>query len=239
MDRGVTAAGPSADGSRRAAGGERIRYVRPAPALPAADLDPDQRPVRRVVEVALLDDPVEDLLRDHQDERRGRGLLQRLFQRRRLQQTEGGVEVIAVEALVVLVDLAGVHHGPQPHPQLRPGDRGVVLGEQGGQGRYQLAEHQRLRHIVVRLDQDQHAVAAIGERLQVPGGDPGRLERLVEQLVQELSQLALGGVVALGRSLDVDSKDQAVHRIVEKPRIQAGRYRREQNAHLPSPQVTT
>jgi len=35
--------------------------VNPAPALPAADPDPDERQERPLVEVALLDDPVEDL----------------------------------------------------------------------------------------------------------------------------------------------------------------------------------
>ena len=89
----------------------------------------------------------------------------------------------------------------------------------------------------MRLDQDQHAVAAIGVRLQVPGADPGRLQRPVEQVVQDAPELALGRVGAFGGSLDIDRKDQAVHRAVGQPHVQAVRHRREQNAHLPSPQV--
>jgi len=43
--------------------------VNPAPALPAADPDPDQRQEWSFVEVALLDYPVEDLFGHHQDHR--------------------------------------------------------------------------------------------------------------------------------------------------------------------------
>ena len=46
----------------------------------------------------LLDYPVEDLLRDHQDERGRHRLLQLPLQPGRLQQPERGVEVITVEA---------------------------------------------------------------------------------------------------------------------------------------------
>jgi len=75
----------------------------------------------------------------------------------------------------------------------------------------QAAEQQCLRHVVVRPDQDQHAVAAVGVRLQVPGGYPGRLQRAFEHLVQGAPQLALGPVVARGRSLNVNCDYQAVH----------------------------
>jgi hypothetical protein len=71
----------------------------------------------------------------------------------------------------------------------------------------------------------------------VPGADPSRLKRPVEQFVQDAPELALGQVIAFGGSLDIDRKDQAVHRAAGQPHVQAVRYRREQNAHLPSPQV--
>jgi hypothetical protein len=40
-----------------------------------------------------------------------------------------------------------------------------VLDEQGGELRDQLAEQERLRHVVVRPEQEHHAVTAIGRFL--------------------------------------------------------------------------
>ena len=108
--------------------------------------------------------------------------------------------------------LAGVHHRAQPHPQLGLGDGGVVLGQQGGQGRDQPADQDGLRHIIVWPDQDQHPVAAIGQLFQMPGTDPGGLERLLQQVVQDAAEFALGRIGALGGAFDVDRDDRAVHR---------------------------
>ncbi len=157
--------------------------MNPAPAQPAADPDPDQRQERPLVEVTLLDDPVEDLFGHHQGHRRRARFLQGVLEPRRIQQPESGVEVVAVEALVVLVDFAGVDDGPQPQLRFRPRDRGVVLDEQCGQHRNQTAKHHRLRHVVVRPDQDEHAVASVGQALQVLGAYPGRQQRSLYQLV--------------------------------------------------------
>jgi hypothetical protein len=66
--------------------------VNPA-APPVADLDPDPRQVWFLVEVALPDYSAEDLFGDHQDQRRGSRLPQRLLEARRIEQPEGDVEV--------------------------------------------------------------------------------------------------------------------------------------------------
>ena len=109
-------------GSRRGlVGSQRDRNVDPPAALAAADPDPDERLEQRVSQVALLDYGVEDLLGDHQDERCRRGLFQCLLQAGRLQQPESGVDVVTVEAVRVLVDLACVYYSPQPQPAAVPG----------------------------------------------------------------------------------------------------------------------
>ena len=51
------------------ASGQRDRDVHPSAALTAADPHPDERPEQRVIQIALLDYPAEDLLGNHQDER--------------------------------------------------------------------------------------------------------------------------------------------------------------------------
>jgi hypothetical protein len=131
------------------------------------------------------------------------------------------------------VDFAGVDDGPKPELRFRPRDRGVVLDEQCGQHRNQTAKHDRLRHVVVRPDQDEHAVAAVGQALQVLGAYPGRQQRSLYQLVQVAPEFAFSRIVPLGRSLNVERDYRTVHRAVRQPCVKA-LHCCEQNAHLPS-----
>jgi hypothetical protein len=188
--------------------------VHPAASPPAAHLDLHAPLVEAVVDVSVPDDPGPDLLRDHEHQRGLRSIPQHPLDRRRFQQPERDVDVVAVEPPGVVVHLPGVHHRAQPHSQLGLCDGGVVLGQQRGQGRNQPSDQDGLRHVVVGPDQDQHAVAAIGQVFQMPGTDPRVLERPLQQVVQDAPEFALGRIGALGGSFHVDRDDRAVYRAV-------------------------
>ena len=225
------ALGPSARTRPR-----RDRDADPAAAEPVPDPDPHQLPEPVGIWVFLLDDRVVDLLRDHEDQRGSGSLLQCPLQSRRLEQPERRVDIVAVEAVLVLMDLSSVDHGPQPQLQLRPGGRGIVLVEQPGQHRDEPLQDHGLGHLVIRPDQDHHAVPAVSLRFQVLVDDPRCLQSPLRQPVQPAPELPFVPVGPRRGSLDVQHDDRAVHRSVRQAYVQA-LYRRQQNAHLPFPPV--
>jgi hypothetical protein len=178
----------------------------------------------------VADDPGVDLVRDHEHERRRQCVPQGLLDRRRVQEPERDIEIFAVESPPVVVNFAGVQDRTQPQPQIRLSDRRVVLDEQGGELGDQPAEQERLRHVVVRPEQQQHAVAAVGRVLQVLVVDAGGAQRPVEQGVHDPPELALHRVGPLRGALDVHREYRARHRVSDRP--PRGRHRREPSTHL-------
>ena len=79
-----------------------------------------------------------------------------------------------------------------------------MLVKQRGQLRYQHADQNRLGHVVVRPDQDQHAIAAVDEGFQVPGIYPGFIQRLVQQRIEDAAKLTSLRIGSPGRPLDID-----------------------------------
>ena len=78
------------------------------------------------------------------------------------------------------MNIPGVKDRAQPQREIRLGGRRVVLDEQGGEPGNEPPEHEGLRHVVVRPEQEQHAVAAIGRILQVLVVDPAGPQRPFE-----------------------------------------------------------
>jgi hypothetical protein len=156
-----------------------------------------------------------DLIGDHQDQRR-RCLFERSLDRPGVEKPDGDVNGLAVPAPAVRVNFARVHDRAQPYPQ---GRLLVVFDEQRRQQRYQPVEQDRLGYLVVRPDEHEDAVATIGELLQVIVGYRRRFERVLEQVVHDVPQLALDGVGARGRSLEIEGDDRPVERAGWPPAV--------------------
>ncbi|HEY1819189.1 MAG TPA: hypothetical protein VGG83_04625 [Trebonia sp.] len=112
----------------------------------------------------MANDPGVDVIGNHEDKRR-LGLFQGPLHGRRVEQPDRDIDGLAVAALRVQVNLAGVHDRPQPQPQRWLRGLRVVLGEHGCQQRYQSLKQDRLGYGVMRPDKDQNPVAAVGQLL--------------------------------------------------------------------------
>ncbi|MBV9384129.1 MAG: hypothetical protein JO242_26120 [Streptosporangiaceae bacterium] len=174
----------------------------PATALPVRDAYPDKGFIRALVRIPVTHYSAKYFLGDHKDQRRD-GFLQGFFDRSRVQQPECDVEIFAEKTVVILVDLTGVHHGAQPYGERRLDNGSVMLGEQDGESRDEPAEQDGLRHIVVRPYKHEDAVAAVGELVQVLLLDAGRVERAVQQFVQDAPQLGFDRIGAIGGALEI------------------------------------
>jgi hypothetical protein len=93
-----------------------------------------------------------DVFRHHEDKGRF-GLPERRLDGDGVQQPDGDVDGLAVETPAVAVHLAGVQDGTEPDAQRRVLGRRVVLHQQRGEHRYQVAEEGGLRQVVTRAKQ--------------------------------------------------------------------------------------
>jgi hypothetical protein len=116
-----------------------------------------------------------DLIRDHQDER-SRRAAQCLLDRRGIEEADRDVDGLAVGAPLIQVDLARVHHRTQPDAQGRLRHLRVVFLNQGGEHRDKPVKQHGLRHLVMRPDKHEDAIAAVGQLLKSIVGYRSRRE---------------------------------------------------------------